>query len=198
MTRWGGAILVAAQVMTSAAAAPSQFDRWRPLIAEASQHFGMPAAWIGAVLRAESGGDARARSPKGAMGLMQIMPDTWAELRVRYDLGADAFDPHDNVLAGAAYLRVLYERYGYPNLFAAYNAGPGRFDEHLLHGRPLPAETQIYLARLGQPVFEAPKPASRAMLFFPLHSTPDAASVPLREAPNGLFVPLGGGADPRP
>ena len=46
------------------------------------------------------------------MGLMQIMPKTWAELRARYGLGADPFDPRDNILAGAAYIRELHDRYG--------------------------------------------------------------------------------------
>ena len=75
-------------------------------------------------MQAESGGDARALSPKGAMGLMQIMPGTWAELRLRYGLGADPYDPHDNITAGAAYLREMHDRYGEPGFLAAYNAGP--------------------------------------------------------------------------
>jgi len=116
-------------------------------IAEASRRFGIPAAWIRAVMRAESGGDARAVSPKGAMGLMQIMPGTWAELRARHRLGRDPFDPRDNILAGAAYLRELHDRYGSPGFLAAYNAGPGRYEEHLA-GRPLPAETRAYVAAL--------------------------------------------------
>lgn len=116
-------------------------------IAEASRRFGIPAAWIRAVMRAESGGDARAVSPKGAIGLMQIMPGTWAELRDRHGLGRDPFDPRDNILAGAAYLRELHDRYGSPGFLAAYNAGPGRYEEHLA-GRPLPAETRAYVAAL--------------------------------------------------
>ena len=67
----------------------------------------------------------RAISPKGAMGLMQLMPETWAALRARYGLGRDAFDPHDNILAGAAFLREMHDRYGSPGFLAAYNAGPG-------------------------------------------------------------------------
>jgi soluble lytic murein transglycosylase-like protein len=55
-------------------------------------------------MRVESRGDRRAVSPKGAMGLMQIMPQTWEELRVRYGCGRDPFDQHDNILAGAAFL----------------------------------------------------------------------------------------------
>ena len=53
------------------------------------------------------------------MGLMQIMPKTWTELRARYGLGADPYDPHDNILAGAAYIRELHDRYGSPGFLAA-------------------------------------------------------------------------------
>jgi hypothetical protein len=100
-------------------------------------------------MQAESGGDVRAVSPKGAMGLMQIMPETWATLRLRYGLGADPFDPHDNILAGAAYLRELHDRYGSPGFLAAYNAGPARYEDHLATGQPLPAETRAYVAVLA-------------------------------------------------
>ena len=118
-------------------------------VAEASQRFGVPAAWIRAVMRAESFGAVRAISPKGAMGLMQIMPATWADLRQRYRLGADPYDAHDNIIAGAAYLRELHDRYGAPGFLAAYNAGPARWEDHLATGRPLPMETHAYLARLA-------------------------------------------------
>src|SRR3546814_3022380 len=87
-------------------------------------------------MRVESRGDVRAVSPKGAMGLMQLMPDTWASLRVRLGLGANPYDPRDNILAGAAYLREMHDRYGSPGFLAAYNAGPGRYEEYLA-GRPL-------------------------------------------------------------
>lgn len=115
---------------------------------EAAQRFGIPASWIRAVMRAESIGDVHAVSPTGAIGLMQIMPETWAGLRQRYNLGADPYDAHDNIVAGAAYLRELHDRYGIPGFLAAYNAGPTRWEDHLATGRPLPAETRAYLARL--------------------------------------------------
>jgi membrane-bound lytic murein transglycosylase B len=118
-------------------------------VAEAAQRSGIPASWIRAVMQAESGGDARAVSSKGAMGLMQIMPETWATLRLRYGLGADPFDPHDNIIAGAAYLRELHDRYGSPGFLAAYNAGPARYEDHLATGQPLPAETRAYVAVLA-------------------------------------------------
>jgi hypothetical protein len=118
-------------------------------IAEASQRFGIPATWISAVMRAESFGDVRATSPKGAIGLMQIMPETWTTLSQRYRLGPDPYDAHDNIIAGAAYLRELHDRYGIPGFLAAYNAGPARWEDHLATGRPLPAETRAYLSRLA-------------------------------------------------
>ena len=124
-------------------------DPFAAQVAEASQRFGIPKAWIRAVMRAESAGDARAVSSAGAMGLMQIMPRTWADLRVRHRLGADPYEPRDNILAGTAYLRELYDRYGSPGFLAAYNAGPGRYMEHLATGRALPAETQSYVAALA-------------------------------------------------
>ncbi|NDV89232.1 transglycosylase SLT domain-containing protein [Aurantimonas aggregata] len=116
-------------------------------IEEAARRFGIPAAWIRAVMRAESAGDVRAISSAGAMGLMQIMPDTWAELRVHHRLGRDPYDPRDNILAGTAYLREMYDRYGSPGFLAAYNAGPGRYEEYLA-GRPLPTETRAYVTAL--------------------------------------------------
>jgi hypothetical protein len=125
--------------------ASGRFAAW---IAEASQRFGLPAAWISEVLRVESGGEALAVSPKGAMGLMQLMPRTWADLRSRYDLGDDPFDTHDNIVAGAAYLHELHDRYGEPGFLAAYNAGPARYEAALATGRPLPAETIAFLARI--------------------------------------------------
>ncbi|MCH6202868.1 lytic transglycosylase domain-containing protein [Brucella ciceri] len=119
-------------------------------IAEASQRFGLPEHWIRAVLRAESAGDVRAISTAGATGLMQVMPDTWVSLRVRYRLGRDPYDPRDNILAGTAYLREMWDRYGNVGaMLAAYNAGPGRYDEHRATGRPLPAETRAYVAALA-------------------------------------------------
>ncbi|WP_409190609.1 lytic transglycosylase domain-containing protein [Bradyrhizobium sp. RDM4] len=116
---------------------------------EASHRFAIPERWIRAVMQAESGGNAHAISPWGALGLMQIMPATWVELSVRHDLGIDPFDPHDNIMAGAAYLREMLNRFGSEGFLAAYNAGPRRYEEHLATGRLLPDETQIYIARLA-------------------------------------------------
>jgi hypothetical protein len=100
-------------------------------------------------MQAESGGIPSVTSPAGAMGLMQIMPATWIDLRRRYGLGADPYQPGDNVMAGVAYMRELLDRYGSPGFLAAYNAGPARLDGYLSTGRPLPDETQQYVASIG-------------------------------------------------
>lgn len=129
-------------------------------IEEASQRFGIPTRWIITVLRAESAGDDRALSSAGAIGLMQLMPDTWAELRNRHRLGRDPFNPRDNVLAGAAYLRELWDRYGnVAAMLAAYNAGPARYDKHRSHGSPLPPETRAYVDKLV-PALGVERPAN--------------------------------------
>ena len=130
-------------------ASGKSFNPFAAFVTEASRRFAVPEHWIRAVMRVESGEKSRARSRKGAAGLMQIMPGTWNELHARHGLGADPYDPHDNILAGAAYIRELYDRYGAPGFLAAYNAGPGRYERHLATGRPLPAETQAYVATLA-------------------------------------------------
>lgn len=160
-------------------------DRWSSYIAEASSRFGIPRAWIRRVMRAESAGrttqDGRPiTSRAGAMGLMQLMPGTWAEMRVAHRLGPDPHDPRDNILAGTAYLRAMYERFGYPGLFAGYNAGPSRYADHLATGRPLPAETVAYVAAVSG----APAPVAAAPRL--------AVSYPRELGLSGLFVPLVG------
>ena len=171
-------------------------------VTDAARRFGLPEAWIWAVMRVESNGDVRAVSSAGARGLMQIMPETWAGLRVRYRLGSDPFDPHDNLMAGAAYLREMHDRYGNVTaMLAAYNAGPGRYDEHLSRGRPLPAETRAYLAKLtsitGGPddtrlaVAQPPDPFAwrRAALFAVRSGAPSATPPPAdRNTSDGTSV----------
>ena len=118
-------------------------------VAEAAQRFGLPEQWIYAVMRTESAGRIGAVSSAGAMGLMQLMPGTWARQRTRFGLGSDPFDPRDNILAGASYLREMYDNYGAPGFLAAYNAGPGRYRDWRDRGRPLPAETRAYVAQIA-------------------------------------------------
>ncbi|HEX4209920.1 MAG TPA: lytic transglycosylase domain-containing protein [Candidatus Binataceae bacterium] len=132
----------------SHAKAPTATDPLASSIAEASRRFRVPAPWIRSIIGVESHGDRRAVSPKGAIGLMQIMPGTWETMRARYRLGQDPFDPHDNIIAGTAFLRELHDRYGSPGFLAAYNAGPERYEDHRDRHRPLPAETVAYVAVL--------------------------------------------------
>lgn len=184
-----------------------QLGRWHQFVAEASTRFRVPIAWIYAVMDAESRGktvlDGRPiTSRAGAMGLMQVMPKTYEEMRIEYGLGADPYDPRDNILGGTAYLRAMYDRFGFPGLFAAYNAGPDRYDDHLQRGRPLPAETVHYLKQLDaagisagdmdqfpgkSPDAQQPKSPSGRSLFFLKNG------VSTRN-PNGeILVPLGSG-----
>ena len=126
--------------------------RWDPLIRKASKRFNISEAWIRAVMRMESGGRTMMAENKpivstaGAMGIMQVMPQTYATMRALYGLGPDPFDPNDNVMAGTATLHLLYKTYGYPMLFAAYNDGPAMLAAHDRAGQPWPAETINYVA----------------------------------------------------
>ncbi len=146
-------LLIAAALPTetiaqSAPTVQQVHDPYSVHIAEAAQRFRIPERWIRAVMQVESAGRVRAVSSAGAMGLMQIMPETWAGLRIRHRLGRDAFDPRDNILGGTAYLREMYDRFGSPGFLAAYNAGPERYRQHLDTGRALPRETRVYIATL--------------------------------------------------
>ncbi|HEY1411438.1 MAG TPA: lytic transglycosylase domain-containing protein, partial [Rhodopila sp.] len=123
-------------------------DPWGPYIREAAARFRVPGHWVRAVMHQESGGEQQATSPVGAMGLMQVMPATYEGLRVRYQLGDDPYDPHNSILAGTAYIREMYDRFGSPGFLAAYNAGPDRVDSYLAGQGPLPDETVNYLAAI--------------------------------------------------
>ena len=167
-----------ANMAQPAAAAP--VERWSAHIAEASRLFGIPEAWIRRVIEAESGGRTSLGgrpivSRAGAMGLMQLMPGTWLEMRAAHGLGRDPHDPRDNIIAGSAYLRAMYDRFGYPAMFAAYNAGPARYARHLATGRRLPAETVAYLAKVADTAPAAPAAHSPGL-------------------PSDIFVSLRGGA----
>ena len=123
-------------------------DPWGPYIREAAARFRVPGHWVRAVMHQESSGEQQATSPVGAMGLMQVMPATYEGLRVRYQLGEDPYDPHNNILAGTAYIREMYDRFGAPGFLAAYNAGPDRVDSYLAGQAALPDETVNYLAAI--------------------------------------------------
>lgn len=191
------AVLLLASVPANAA---GPLDRWAAHIAEASSRFGIPAEWIRRVILAESGGHAAlgglpALSPAGAMGLMQLMPGTWRSMRDRLDLGPDPFDPHDNILAGSAYLRLMYDRFGYPGLFAAYNAGPARYRASLTGRRALPVETRSYVAAVAGSAAPARRtfPSLTQRLFAVASGPPPAAAArPDGNATgaSGLFIIL--------
>ncbi|WP_459696402.1 transglycosylase SLT domain-containing protein [Acidisoma sp. C75] len=141
-------------------------DPWGPYIAEASRRFDVPQSWIRNVIHVESGGHEYINgqlttSDVGAMGLMQLMPQTYQELEAQYGLGDDPFNPHDNIMAGTAYLREMYDLFGSPGFLAAYNAGPQRLNEYLTDGRPLPAETTHYLAMI-EPHIQGDMPSGRS------------------------------------
>jgi D-alanyl-D-alanine carboxypeptidase len=123
-------------------------DPWGPYIREASARYRVPGHWVRAVMHQESGGEQQATSSAGAMGLMQVMPATYEGLRVRYQLGDDPYDPHNNILAGTAYIREMYDRFGAPGFLAAYNAGPDRVDRYLAGRANLPEETVNYVAAI--------------------------------------------------
>ena len=130
-------------------------DPWGPYISEASSRFGVPVAWIRAVMRQESGGRTTAAdgsplvSSAGAMGLMQVIPGTYDIMRRRYGLGPDPFEPRSNILAGTAYLKEMHARFGAPAFLAAYNAGPDRVAAYLAGQTGLPDETVNYVASIG-------------------------------------------------
>ncbi|RZF60785.1 lytic transglycosylase domain-containing protein [Sphingomonas populi] len=150
-------VLAASLLLVGTPANADEIERWRPIIEEASARFGIPTRWIERVMRAESGGltllkGRPIRSRAGAIGLMQLMPATWAAMRARLGLGTDSDDPRDNILAGTCFLRLMYDRFGYPGLFGAYNAGPGAYAAFLAGRRQLPAETVAYLATVGDAV----------------------------------------------
>ncbi|RRH92165.1 lytic transglycosylase domain-containing protein [Mesorhizobium tamadayense] len=189
-----------------------QLQRWQEFTAQASRRFRIPQAWIYAVMDAESGGKTMLHgrpitSGAGAIGLMQVMPETYQEIRAEYGLGADPHDPRDNILAGTAYLSAMFDRFGFPGLFAAYNAGPERYEDHLKHGKPLPRETVAYLKQLktmgvsahDMDEFEgesnAPKrqnaPSGRALFFL-------RDGVSAGEEKGDLFVPLGDNRTKKP
>ncbi|MSP31036.1 MAG: hypothetical protein EXR09_11515 [Acetobacteraceae bacterium] len=134
-------------------------DPWGPYITQAANRFDVPDVWIREVMRAESGGNLFRRgelitSGAGAMGLMQVMPGTYEELRERHALDDDPFDPKNNILAGTAYIREMYDIYGAPGFLAAYNAGPKRLDDYLANQRDLPTETRRYVAKIGPNILD--------------------------------------------
>ena len=187
-----------ASARTPHAQLSDRIAQWDGFITEAAQRFAVPEDWIRGVIGAESGGRAMLdglpiTSPKGAMGLMQLMPETWQEMRLRYGLGDDPYDPRDNILAGTAYLRELLDRFG-TGAFAAYNAGPGRFADYLDGSQSLPAETRKYLSRIASSVPEAAISAPHETVFFENFAASNNrnSSVARTVGAHNLSVPLSG------
>ena len=119
-------------------------SQYEPIIQQASKAYGVDAGLIRAVIRAESNFKNESTSPKGAMGLMQIMPETAKDLGIR-----DAYDAQENIMGGTRYLKGLLDRYrgDVPTALAAYNWGMGNVER-----RPekMPRETQVYIKRIQQ------------------------------------------------
>lgn len=160
MVRTFGVLVIAVLSERATAQAAQPCTAFAP---EASARSGLSIDVVLRVMRAESGGNPRALSSRGAIGCMQIMPATWRELAMRFDLGRDPWDARANMIGGALYLSEMGRRFGFPAAFAAYNAGPARYEQHLSSGASLPLETQHYVARLAsQPGVRAPlNPGSR-------------------------------------
>ena len=165
-------------------------DPWGPYIREASARFRVPDRWIREVMRQESGGHeylngAPVVSEAGAIGLMQVEPYTYAGLKDRYGLGDDPYDPRNSILAGTAYIREMYDKYGAPAFLAAYNAGPARLDDYLAGTNSLPNETVNYLASI------APRLGDELPMTGPLaaYATPDQPEAPVRFASVNAAVP---------
>jgi len=129
--------------------ASDRAQRYEPIIRQASEKYGVDTGLIRAVIRAESNFRNESTSQKGAMGLMQIMPETAKDLGIR-----DAYDAHENIMGGTRYLKGLLDRYrgDVPTALAAYNWGMGNVER-----RPekLPRETQVYINRIQRFMDEA-------------------------------------------
>ncbi len=122
---------------------PRNITAYDDIIRDHAVDHGLPAALVKAVIAAESNFDPRARSPKGAQGLMQLMPQTAAYLGVH-----DAYSVEQNVRGGSRYLAEMLDRFGgdWKRALAAYNAGPEAVDRY--QGIPPYRETQEYVRRV--------------------------------------------------
>ena len=193
---WGGSVVPSKAAQESDKPVPIS-----GIIDEAAGRFGLPAVWIYAVIKAESGGDPNALSSKGAMGLMQLMPATWRALSERHRLGPDPFERRANVLAGAAYLRQMFDQFGPNGFLAAYNAGPGRYADVLAGRRTLPAETASYVATVKQSIrgenFAVPGPmASKPFDWRAANLFAGPTREPGGPVAAGIFVPDKSGVRP--
>src|SRR5579863_8768912 len=162
---------------------PSRPIDLNDVIENASGTYRLDPDLVNSVIRAESGFNVRAVSPKGAQGLMQLMPKT------AFDLGVqNAFDPQANVEGGTRYLRELLERYDFDLIkaLAAYNAGPQRVEQY--GGVPPNFETKAYVARIVRDYNKkiaaknAAQPAAKKTPATKSKSTPAPATKPHKPA----------------
>ncbi len=195
-------LTVALLMVQASSANANPIEQFRREISDAAARFGVPEQWIRRVMAIESGGRTTIDGKKivsraGAMGLMQLMPGTWRDMQALLRLGSDPFDPHDNILAGAAYLKILYDRFGFPGLFAAYNAGPERYSKYLARRQDLPAETRAYLsAATGSRPRPMQSSAPKAVFVLNDDALTEKSNDPLLEQKGAqtLFVELGNSA----
>ena len=145
------------------------------LITEHSRRNGVRSDLVRAVMQVESAFNPNALSPKGAMGLMQLMPATMRQYRVM-----NAFNPEENVRAGVEYLRDLLDRYSNDEqlALAAYNAGPGAVDKH---GQAVPPyrETRNYVAQIKKMVGAGQRVEARGSQIYKVAQVIDGRDVPL-------------------
>jgi soluble lytic murein transglycosylase-like protein len=162
-------------VRTTRLAIAERAKPFETLISEHSRAQGVRPDLVRAVMQVESGFNPYARSPKGAMGLMQLMPATAKQYGVR-----NAFNPAENVRAGVAYLRELLDRYqdNEELALAAYNAGPGAVDKH---GQTVPPyrETQSYVAQINKMAARPPVTTAGTTIYKVTDVTPDGRPIPL-------------------
>jgi hypothetical protein len=143
------------------------------LVNSASGMYKLDPDLVNSVIRAESGFNVRAVSPKGAQGLMQLMPQTASQLGVQ-----NAFDPQANVEGGTRYLRELLERYDFDlvKALAAYNAGPQRVEQY--GGVPPYNETHAYVARIVRDFNRKKLAQKNATTAAPIHASAKKANSP--------------------
>ena len=161
---------------TTIAASP-EAERFEELVQEHSQRQSLRPELVRAVIQVESGFDPRATSPKGAMGLMQLMPQTARSLGV-----LNAYDPEENIRGGTVYLRQLLNKFGSEQLaLAAYNAGPGAVDRY--DGVPPYRETREYVRQVGSKATLQEKPQKRLVIYRSIEIIGDRAVPKLSQDP---------------
>ena len=159
-------------VRTTRFVAPEKTTLYDPMIRQHAELGGVRADLVRAVVQVESGYNPYARSPKGAMGLMQLMPATAQQFGVR-----NPFNPIENIRAGVSYLRQLLDRYSNNEelALAAYNAGPGAVDRH---GAAVPPykETRDYVSRIN--IMAAPSIQVRGIAIYKTTEVVNGREVP--------------------